>query len=187
MHPSVARLVELMPPRPGSGDLVDWDDVAERSGLRFPADYRDFVAVYGGGTLNGALYVATPCDEEPGACGPLPLTSMTNEGVGILALEPGEDADLAGRISWATDCSANHAFWDTTDPDPDKWPVLEFTRHGAWVPHRGGMADFLVGLLTTPDDFGMAGPGESGQRVFIHWREEQRLRDAGGNPWQHLA
>ncbi|MEY9845553.1 hypothetical protein ABH940_002631 [Streptacidiphilus sp. BW17] len=27
---------------------------------------------------------------------------------------------------------------------------------------------------------------ESGQRVFMHWREEQRLRDAGEDPWSQL-
>ena len=186
MHPSVARLVELMPPRPGSGDLIDWDQVAERSGLRFPADYRDFVAVYGCGSINNAFYVAAPCDEESGARGPQSLASCTELGFGLLGLEPGNDPDLAGWISWATDCEANHAFWDTTDPDPDKWPVLELARHGDWVPHRGGMVDFLIDLLTNTDDFWMAGPVESGQRVFMHWREEQRLRDAGEDPWQHV-
>jgi hypothetical protein len=46
----MARLQQELPPPPSGGDTVDWDDVYEQSGLRFPMHYRDFVSVYGGGT-----------------------------------------------------------------------------------------------------------------------------------------
>ncbi|MFH8388025.1 hypothetical protein ACH4E7_45370 [Kitasatospora sp. NPDC018058] len=187
MHPSVAKLIELMPPRPGAGDAIDWDHVAEHTGKRFPSDYRDFVAHYGAGSLNNSFWVGIPIDDDPGPWAPSTLTSLTDHGFGLLRLKPGDDPDLTERISWATDSSANHAFWDTADPDPDSWPVLVLARYGDWFPYNGGMADFLVDLITNPDEMRMGVmAAEEPVFSFIHWREEQRLREAGEDPWTHL-
>lgn len=71
MHPSVARLAGLLPPHPGAGDPVDWDEAARRWGIPIPADYRDFVSVYGGGEINRSLSIALPLEVAQGPRGPL--------------------------------------------------------------------------------------------------------------------
>jgi hypothetical protein len=86
------------------------------------------------------------------------------------------------RISWATDCSADHAFWDTADADPDKWTVLVLERHGEWVHYDCGMADFLAGFVTGGIHDAMGGFDPDGP-VFLHAREEHRLRETGVDPW----
>ncbi|MBF9073562.1 SMI1/KNR4 family protein [Streptacidiphilus fuscans] len=185
MHPSVDRLSELMPPRPGSGDLVDWDVVAERWGLRFPTDYRDFVALYGAGSLNNSFHVGIPVDAGTHPDSPLTLTTVNESGFGLLGLVPGEDPDLTNRLSWAMDWSGNHVFWDTTDPDPDTWPVMVLARHGEWLPFEGRSIDFIISLLTHLDE-GWVGVIASDRPMYMHWREEQQIRAVWEDPWPHL-
>ncbi|MGM9469305.1 hypothetical protein [Streptomyces murinus] len=48
-----------MPAPAEGGDAVDWDVLRAETGWRLPADYRDFVAVYGPGTISGTLAWAT--------------------------------------------------------------------------------------------------------------------------------
>jgi len=108
---------------------------------------------------------------------------LNEYGYGLLDLEPDEDPDLRGRISWATDCGANHAFWDTSHPDPDRWTVLVLDRGGEWVDHGCGMADFLVGLLTEEIAQPTMGGFSPDRPLFLNWREEQRLKEAGIDPW----
>ncbi|MFF1798793.1 hypothetical protein ACFVXQ_32045, partial [Kitasatospora sp. NPDC058263] len=49
VHPAITRLAALLGEPSAPGDTVDWDELAQTTGLRLPADYRDFVALYGGG------------------------------------------------------------------------------------------------------------------------------------------
>ena len=180
MHPSVARLAELMPPHAGAGDAIDWDEARRKWGTDFPADYRDFVSVYGGGSIDNGFFVGLPLLVAPGVRRPLTFEELNEDGYGLLDLEPDEDPDLCGRISWATDCAANHAFWDTSHPDPDRWTVLVLEREGNWVAHDCGMVDFLVGLMTG-EITGMGGFSPE-QALFLNWREERRLKEPGSFP-----
>ncbi|MEU8515909.1 SMI1/KNR4 family protein [Kitasatospora sp. NPDC048722] len=187
MHPSVARLTGILPPHPGAGDPVDWDEAAARWGTRFPLDYRDFVSTYGGGSINASFAIGLPLKVAAPPGGPLGFEELTEDGHALL--DPDADGNLPplhGRISWATDCSAGHAFWDTADPDPDKWTTLVLDRYGDWTAYDCGMADFLVGFLTggiSPQPMGMF---SRDRPVFLNWREERRLRGAGITPWPGL-
>ncbi|WP_032790537.1 SMI1/KNR4 family protein [Streptomyces baarnensis] len=59
-HPAVVRLRELLPPPRSGGDAVDWEQIGRTTGLAFPADYREFVELYGGGEIDEYLSVNTP-------------------------------------------------------------------------------------------------------------------------------
>ncbi|GAA1076291.1 SMI1/KNR4 family protein [Kitasatospora gansuensis] len=183
MHPSVARLVELMPPHPDAGDALDWDEATRRWGTDFPTDYRDFVSLYGGGSIGFGFHIGLPLAVATGVRGPMTFEGLNEYGYGLLNLEPDEDPELRGRISWATDCSANHAFWNTSDPDPDRWTTLVLSGYGEWTDHGCGMVDFLVGLMTE-EITGMGGFSPE-RPIFLNWREERRLREAGIDPWPH--
>ncbi|MFE2722276.1 SMI1/KNR4 family protein [Kitasatospora sp. NPDC059327] len=174
----------ILPPHSGAGDPVDWDEAALRWGTPLPADYRDFVAVYGGGSINSSFSLALPL--KVASPGPLDFEALIECGYELLDLDPADGPALAGRISWAVDCGAAQAFWDTTDPDPDRWTTLVLTRHGDWVAYDCGMADFLVGFLTGDISPRPMGLFSREQPVFLNWREERRLQEAGIDPWPHL-
>ncbi|GHH79350.1 hypothetical protein GCM10018781_57190 [Kitasatospora indigofera] len=185
MHPSVARPAGILPPHSGAGDPVDRDEAARRWGTPFPTDYRDFVSAHGGGSINRSLCIGLPLEVAQGPDGPLGFEELTACGYELLDLDPGDAPALRG-ISWAVDCSADQAFWDTADPDPDRWTTLVLTRLGGWVEYDCGMADFLVGFLTgeiSPQPMGLFSPDRP---VFLNWREERRRTEAGIDPWPHL-
>ncbi|CAL9540114.1 hypothetical protein [Streptomyces sp. enrichment culture] len=74
------KLVALMPPHEGAGARVDREAVERVWGVRFPSDYKDFVAVYGGGTIENYLYVAVP--EVSGDARAGHMERLTDDAVG---------------------------------------------------------------------------------------------------------
>lgn len=57
---AVGELLRVMAPPAVGGDTVDWEKLRTVTGWEFPADYRDFVAVYGMGTISDSIGVLTP-------------------------------------------------------------------------------------------------------------------------------
>lgn len=84
------------------------------------------------------------------------LREATELGFELLGDDEDALAEAEGRICWALDAGADHAYWDTTDPDPDRWTVMVLERHGEWVRYDCGMAEFVVSLLTAENDLPMA-------------------------------
>ena len=60
MHWAVDELTPIMPPPTCGGDPVDWDALRVDTGWELPADYRDFVAVYGMGAISDSISISTP-------------------------------------------------------------------------------------------------------------------------------
>jgi hypothetical protein len=48
-----------MAPPVGGGDAIDWSALESQGGY-FPSDYKEFVAVYGGGDIDDILGINTP-------------------------------------------------------------------------------------------------------------------------------
>ncbi|MFJ9909189.1 SMI1/KNR4 family protein [Streptomyces sp. NPDC101152] len=173
MQWAVEQLREVMPP-PARGDLVDWDAVHEQFGLHFPQDYRDFVSVYGGGTMDGYLGISTPPTGE----------SFYGDLLDDLESQVGEDAEhpypyppYPGHeklIRWASDPDGDDAFWVLRSKDPDQWSVAVKNHQGrSWSFFDGGMADFLLALVTGrfPSPFAAA-DFPSSQPLYRNWRDE---------------
>ena len=156
MHPAVARLVELMPPPDGGGMPVDWDAIAEQWGTRFPVDYREFIELYGGGSINESFHFSVPTKAGYKRTRATDLTTATEFGFALLNDDEDALSEAEGRICWAFDCGANHAYWDTISDDPDQWTVMVLERHGEWVHFRCGMAQFMVSFLAREIDQPMA-------------------------------
>jgi hypothetical protein len=154
IHPSVLALTEILPPPPvdtegvygvqappplpdSGGDRFDWDEIAERTGWRYPADYRSFLEIYGaGGTISDTIGIG----ETPPPIG-------VEYRVDRRDVYPPPN----GLRRWAADDAGDDFFWRCTDPDPDSWTVAIHTRtprNGQrWFDYPIGMADFLIGLL----------------------------------------
>lgn len=119
MHPNISELIRLMPPRAGVHEEIDWSAVSDRWGHEFPADYREFMSLYGGGAINNSFNIAVPLEVSGGGWLPQNCENLSEEGLYLV-----EDADLEdspefpGSIAWAMDCSAGYAYWDTVTQTP---------------------------------------------------------------------
>ncbi|MFI9490777.1 MULTISPECIES: SMI1/KNR4 family protein [Streptomyces] len=174
-HPAVARLRELLPPPGSGGDAVDWERIERTTGLAFPADYREFVELYGGGEIDEYLSVSTP--PVPGSPyghlldrGEPALSDRDREELG--ALLPG--GALPPLLPFADSASSDVAFL-LREGAPDDWRVAVFRRqtpHGTsrWTVFDGGTAALCVAALT-----GEAHPfsellSARGGHEFVSWR-----------------
>jgi hypothetical protein len=85
------------------------------------------------------------------------------------------DLDPEHILAWGYTNHADILCWMTSDPDPDKWPVLLFARHGS-VPCEVvpcGMVEFLRRLFVNElASYSLDFPPAP---RFVHWREERGL------------
>ncbi|NED16684.1 hypothetical protein G3I31_00555 [Streptomyces sp. SID9913] len=182
----IDSLKTLMPPHPGAGDIVDWGGVEDSWGAEFPLDYKQFVALYGEGGVDGYLSVLLPQPQTGEAHPPLRGMEIETRLAEHVWLE--EKGEVAPKIIvWGVDGSGDLLCWRATQDDADEWPVLVWNPDDAqWSDYPCGMVEFLVTIFLADFDecplgdlrlWGNASP------KFLHWPEEQRLRAAGLDPW----
>ncbi|MFR9797224.1 hypothetical protein ACL02U_15135 [Streptomyces sp. MS06] len=71
MHSAVRELQRLLPPPSAGVEVLSWGEVRAEWGTGFPRDYRDFMEVYGRGSIDNLIVVATPESRSAsGACSP---------------------------------------------------------------------------------------------------------------------
>ena len=196
----LARLRVLLPaPDPAATEraAVDWAAVTSSLGVRLPRDYRDFIDVYGPGTIDDQLDIAAPLGpgddfDAPSVLELTPKPSSTNwlKATGSeYPLWPEPGALLAWGRYRAEDDTYGFLYWLTVGDDPDAWPVVTWKRApGRFVQHPPGMAAYLARALvegpTMPYDYrDVFGAPDS---RFISVREQKRLRAAGEDPWEYL-
>ncbi|MGW2256168.1 SMI1/KNR4 family protein [Kitasatospora sp. NPDC001660] len=178
IHPAITRLSALLGEPSTSGDAVDWDELAQTTGLRLPADYCDFVTLYGGGELDEYLGVSTP----PVAGSPY------GDLIDGLDFDPREEPtsptgtapeDLeAGRLlPCARSVNGDVVFWLCDAQDPDSWDVVVFKRQPVygedrWIRFEAGFGDFLLGTLrgTLPNPFSDRGFARL-PHAYRNWRQ----------------
>ncbi|MFE4519234.1 SMI1/KNR4 family protein [Kitasatospora sp. NPDC056783] len=177
-HPAVSRLLTLLGEPITPGDSVDWDELAQTTGLRLPSDYRDFVALYGGGELDEYLSIRTPpvgaspygvlvdeLDFDPGELPPTPTgTAQEN-------LEEGR------LLPFARSANSDVVFWLCDAQDPDSWDIVVFRRQvqygeERWVRFEAGFGEFLFGTLSgmLPNPFSDSGFANS-PHTYRNWQQ----------------
>ncbi|MER5176924.1 SMI1/KNR4 family protein [Streptomyces sp. NPDC002896] len=192
----IAALAEVVPTTQGVAEQIDWSELEEIWGTRFPADYVAFMETYGAGQLS----------EEIGILLPVPLPDSYSDGSGLRnetlnardtwkmlggRRGPALDVDPDSILAWGVTSGADIYCWLTTDDVPDRWPVLIYGRHTdpTFQIHPFGMAEFLRRLLTDEEfqeeTISVVLPEE---HSFINWREQKRRVDADldpstGKPW----
>ncbi|SDT83456.1 SMI1 / KNR4 family (SUKH-1) [Streptomyces sp. TLI_053] len=178
VHPAITRLSALLGEPSVPGDTVDWEDLARTTGLRLPADYRDFVTLYGGGELDEYLGVSTP----PVAGSPYGDLidgldfDPREEPVARTGIAP-ENLEGGRLLPFAGSANSDVAFWLCDTRDPDRWDVVVFKRqhhHGEepWVRFAAGFGDFLAGTLdgTLPNPFSDSGFARP-PHAYRNWRQ----------------
>lgn len=185
MHEALRRLVEVMPPGEGAGDVVDWGEVRRRLGFEFPSDYREFVEVYGAGSINNTFSVVLPLPGEGDAR--YAMEEATEDGLALIEETVGLDFSLTDRICWAVDFTASHVFWRVQGDDPDRWPVFVLERDRTETHYDCGMVEFLLDALASNDEDSSVAIVGRQRPLFLNWRTESVLRDAGLDPWPEEA
>ncbi|SOB78751.1 hypothetical protein [Streptomyces sp. 1331.2] len=154
---------------------VPWDDSLGLVGIRFPADYREFIETFGSGEVRGDLGVLDPLPRPGGVTangGMAAMVRRTAEDIGpqFRAMRE-ESSDLCpyriypeagGLLAWAGNYNGDFCFWLTEAEDPDRWPVVVWRRGrfpDAWSRYDMGMAEFLLLVIAGED-------GELGDLAF---------------------
>jgi len=152
-------LLRLMPPVTASDTTVDWDAMAASWGRQFPSDYRRFIAVYGSGSVDEILAISAPTTREAmgsGASGRIRSDAEVAEDMWRECRKaPGLEGTAPRLIPWAASCSGDFLCWDTSDEDPDRWPILVYERGDSiWRRYDYGMVDFIARIMTAdlPDN-----------------------------------
>ncbi|RKE17194.1 SMI1/KNR4 family protein [Streptomyces sp. TLI_171] len=177
---SLDRLRAMMPSSAHRGEPIDWA-AAELAHGPFPSDYREFVDTYGAGSIDGLLGIGHPLViSEPGVV-PIDVAEETDDArlhfARVRTGLPDEVADASALRGWGDTAGADTLAWIAVDPDPDRWPVVVWSRSkGEWLVQGSGMADFLVGLLAGElaqcplSDLSLWGRPE---QEYIPWWEER--------------
>lgn len=186
----MAALSRVVPTAGGVDERIDWSEVEEIWGTRFPADYVAFMKVYGAGQLSGEVGILLPVPRPDVYRDWDGLHSETANARGTWEMLGGRaalDVDPDSILAWGVTTGADIYCWLTTDDDPDRWPVLICGRHTepAFQVHPFGMAEFLRRLLTDDafqeETISVVLPEESS---FVNWREGKRRWDACLHPAQ---
>ncbi|WP_369185920.1 SMI1/KNR4 family protein [Streptomyces sp. Y1] len=151
--------------------------MAQATGLRLPADYRDFVALYGGGELDEYLGVSTP----PVAGSPYGdlvdgLDFDPREELVPTGTSP-EDLKEGRLLPFARTSNGDVVFWLCDTREPDSWDVVVFKRQPRfgeerWIRFEAGFGEFLLGTLcgTLPNPFSDRGFAEP-LHAYRNWRQ----------------
>lgn len=136
-----------MPPPAGGVVRIDWDAVTARWGTLMPADYREFMDIYGAGTVNDSFSIVWPIVPPTPGDSMDDLAGNTQVGTYLQDGGPEEAARVEGWIAWAYDVSANRLYWDTSSGDPEQWTVVRLDRSGDWDASGLNTTDYLAAFL----------------------------------------
>ncbi|MER5807560.1 SMI1/KNR4 family protein [Streptomyces sp. NPDC002033] len=176
---AVAALAELMPVTDGVDERVDWGEVEAVWGTRFPSDYVRFMEVYGAGAISETISILLPTPRVEGwpyqtDPGLQDETDVARETWEMLRDETDFDVDPESIVAWGVTSGADIYSWVTAGDDPERWPVLIFSRGNdvmRLVPL--GMAEFLHRLLSDAafreGKINIVLPDEAS---FVNWRNQ---------------
>jgi hypothetical protein len=158
-----------------AGEAVDWDAFESSIGLRLPSDYKAYIDAYGVGSINELLRVRHPTAEK-GAYNlikaPDDWNSPEDEELyrrTHLTMPPLPLGVGRHRLMLCADGEGGQLYWNTTDDDPDRWPVvLGDTSGQAWIDYDLTMIEFLLALFTGQlPDLGFEEAGYVGDEIVI--------------------
>ena len=139
---------------------VDWLSVEAWLGTALPTAYKELGSTFGPWYVGDWVWVEVPCGDQPGYPGYshwvrtcVRLARMiAQESEGAVRV-PEFHPKRGGLLPWGESASTDRFFWDTTESDPERWPVVVYAVDlepgcDPWV-HTGlTMVDFLATLVT---------------------------------------
>ncbi|WP_439678259.1 hypothetical protein [Embleya sp. MST-111070] len=180
-------LLELMPPRPGSGEVVEEGDVNLQG--RFPSDFIRFQETYGGVTIEDWVGVLIP-DEIMPPDGPWGGVNAATETARELWTTRSPESSAynssVSAVAWGGTSGGDLLCWVADSDDADAWPIAVWHEEGCWEIYRCGMVEFLCRLLLVATENPLNVPTyfrNATQARALHWREENALRSQDLDPW----
>nr|MDT0523314.1 hypothetical protein [Streptomyces sp. DSM 41633] len=126
--------------------MVDWATVESAYGTEFPSDYKEFVRLFGHGTIEGRIATLIPVvTSDPMVRRIAPLSGpMKSDPDYQRWTEPRVEANVLDRVLvWGETDSSDVLGWITGGPDPDAWPLAVWARDDAtWTAYSCGMVGF---------------------------------------------
>ncbi|MEU1711064.1 SMI1/KNR4 family protein [Streptomyces sp. NPDC005706] len=183
----ITSLVEILPPDLGADEEVDWSAAKARWGTRFPHDFMDFMSLYGAGSLLDEVGILLPLPKEYIQWDPGTFEEETENARStweMLDGQAGLEIDPDHILAWGVTSGADILCWLTTDPDPDRWPVLVCGRHSRddFTLFACGMVEFIRQLLRDEyDPYPLSIDLRGASPRYVHWLEEQRRWRAGSD------
>ncbi|WP_147339424.1 SMI1/KNR4 family protein [Actinomadura spongiicola] len=144
-----------------SGPDVQWAELESAAGLRFPDDYKRIFQKYPDLEFDRFLRVSHPGGDVQGFlagvnCALDSLRYLAAESDRILLVDDfGNEKlvprmpifpDAGGLFHWGGTQNGDYCLWLTSDPDPNRWPIL-ITDDTKYWRYEGGIVDFLVGVM----------------------------------------
>lgn len=171
---ALTRLASIMGLETSRRFVVAWPDVEATIGLPLPEDYKRLVEYFGPGAYDGFVTVNVP-------------------GIANKACELGYQLDSFGQIQqenpdavtqfaphllhprvggvllWGSTTAGDLLFWEPSDVDPNRWPVLAWDVEDAdWFRFDGGCVEFLLAFFAETLDLPMILPREDeGPMQFV--------------------
>ncbi|MCX4720331.1 SMI1/KNR4 family protein [Streptomyces virginiae] len=180
----IAALARILPPDLGTDEEIDRAAAEARWGTRLPQDYMAFMSMWGAGSFDG-VSILMPLPKEYVQWDPGTFEEETENARDtweMLGGQQGLDIDPDDILAWGVTSGADILCWLTTDPDPDRWPVLVCGRHTRedFTLFSCGMVEFLRKLLLNEfDPYPISiGLGDAPPR-YVHWLLQQRRWKAG--------
>jgi hypothetical protein len=154
MHPAVEELRRLVPPpaTPHGAD-GDWVTCERELQLRLPEDYKDFISIYGSGTLCNLFEISSPFSSpllwKTGVRDWWVRWARIYDCFGEIprVLPYARYPTVPGLLPWATYGTVDVLSWYTAG-EPHQWRVVYDERHEEFFEVPGlGFAEFLVAAM----------------------------------------
>jgi hypothetical protein len=199
MHPTVELLTQVMRPPLRGGDQVDWEAWRAELGFDFPSDYKSFIEVYGGGTIDLFLDIISLDDggsdwRDEYENGPY-MFYEDERGNSIPCPYPVKNGQ-GGLVFWGISAGPEFCFWYANDDDPDNWPVVVWERHTwRWTQHDAGFASYFLELFNGRIESPFSDGFPSAKPDYLNRHDEKMMNTAGvyanhyydGNEHQFIA
>lgn len=156
---ALSELGKLMnpPALPLEAD-VEWGAVEAALSATLPQDYKDFIGMYGSGSINGFLTILNPAasDDHRNLFKQLEVSRADADRVSeyfstLVAGGPpllyGLYPERGGFLPWGRAGNGRWCDWMTSDDPPDTWFAAVRVENG-YTSYNAPFAEFLVGLLT---------------------------------------
>ncbi|GHC69572.1 hypothetical protein GCM10010349_44470 [Streptomyces flavofungini] len=150
-------LPALLRHRAPTARTIDWDALSGALGTALPSDFMELTEKYPALAIGDflAIHIPDPGEEHSfvegmredlEVLGDLRDSGMSHGHVPY--------PEARGLLPWGDSSDGDLFYWKTTDEGPDTWTILVSGRNDDWCEFKGGLTEYLAGLVsgTVPPD-----------------------------------
>lgn len=150
---SLSELLTVLPP---PADVVasvgDWRVIEAQLAVPLPSDYKEFVSLYGVGSVRESIWILSPFSKYFSLQEKLQehrrVHAELTENLGHDIIPYPVFPEPGGILPWATTSDGSVCSWVTTSSAPDSWVVFVESPEWDWEQFECSMTAFLAGALS---------------------------------------